>query len=176
VITPAQELELTRTFDEIVGLIGTVKTECDYTISHLSSFVNNSLYLGGALSKALYSAQSSIGHSINTTRDNLIGEAPCGSGDITSRFGSINTAVGVSVASIAPSFVAVDNTTKIALSKVESLTGKMLNIQADYDLVLGDINRAKSLNPIDVMREVALIEALSSWKLLVSKAQKTLST
>lgn len=175
-ITPEQELKLTQSFDALLNTIGTVKSECNGAISNFSAFVNNSNYLVNYLPTRLSQTTSSIVANVTTNRDNLIGEAPCGSGTITDRFNGISSAATAASNAITPSFVDVGKATQKALNAVSSLVGKMLIVQADYDLVSGDVSRAKSLSPVDVMREVALIEADDSWILLVTATQETLAT
>ncbi|HEX8192307.1 MAG TPA: hypothetical protein VF552_05355 [Allosphingosinicella sp.] len=169
--TPAQLSALGTAFSSALNAVELSATQADNALQTLASFINYWNPQQNIMQTVDTNWQSSTDTFIQNKMNDLIGQLPCGSGDVTAQFMVLQASIDTACAALKPPFIAVDSQFIAALSAASVVAGVYTVLQSDHTLVSTNLTTAQGLAPTSVLRTMHLNIASSEWATLVSHAQ-----
>jgi hypothetical protein len=174
--TPAQDKALTDAFAAALSVVQNSLAACNGALQNMSSIPSRQQSKNGYLQDYSDQVQSRIDGCVTSNMNDLIGKAPCGSGDITNKFNGIKAKVSNSIAALTTPFANVNAAFVTAIQAASSVAGTLLAVQSQYASVSGPINEARGLAPVSPVRMIKLDVAKKAWAQFVAYTQANLST
>lgn len=174
-VTPEQQQVLDAAFADALNIIRISLDACNGALQTMSQFVVGEQPYEGYLQGLSSSTQANIDTCITSNMNNLLGGAPCGSGDVTNAFNGLKNTIAASINTLARPFTNVNARFVTARQAASTVAGTLLALQNEYPTVSQQIEEAQTLDPTSPVRMVKFYIALTNWRDLTNYANAKLS-